>query len=399
MMLSVLTIPLLFITSLISMNAVTTNKAYLGDTEVTKMYQGTELKYTKSNPWTLVMIPDTQKLFGETCIANGNPDGEEIFRQMGEYIADQKTVRNIKQVMHVGDVVNNGGGASQYAMAAAGIDEILDAEIPLTICPGNWDYASGAQSSTRGLSGFNSFFPLSTISGESWFGGSYDSGSENTYTIQTIEGEKWMFLSVEFYPRTEVMTWMNNVIASEAPDYCVVATHAYLAAGAWVNPPVAVETFWDGILLYDGHQYGPNAYGSAFTTDGQDLYDTVISQNDCIILVISGHVLDGRYDPNDLISGTNNSVAHSGRQFTHANGNVCTEIVYNHQNDSTQACNYGNGNNGTTPTLHFFEVNPANKTITVTGYDPVQDVDPATLGNYPTLRPDWEGRHNVTFNY
>jgi hypothetical protein len=368
----------------------------VGDKNVLKMYQGANQRFAAGTPWTLVMIPDTQKIFAESCIVNNSdPDGEEIFRQMGAYIAAQKTARNIKQIMHVGDVVNNSGSSAQFALVEAGRDAIIASDIPYTYTAGNHDYAGDALSG-RDLTNFNSFFPLSSISGKSWYGGAYDSGSENVYTIQTIDNKKWMFLSVEFYPRTEVMTWMNSVIASEEPDFCVVATHAYLMPDR--PDPLPPESFWDGRLLQDGDQYGPNAYSSSFTTSGQDLYDDVISQNDCIVLVLCGHVLDPRHSPNDEEPGTNlGSVAHSGLQFTHANGNKCTAIVYNHQNDGIPPCN--DNRQGTTPALHFFEINTTNRTVNLTAYDPVFDVDIATLGNYPTGRPDWEARHNVTFTY
>lgn len=378
-----------------------TKKYKVGNKNVQKIYQGSTQRYAAGTPWTLVMVPDTQFLLttggmGTCPVANG---GAEIVRQMFQYVADQKDIRNIKQLVHVGDVIAGGGSSTDFAKMVTARAEILAVDIPHTFTDGNHDEASHAQGSTRNLTAFNTAFPLSSYSNKSWFGGAYASGSENMYTIQTISGEKWMFLTVEFFPRIAVMNWMNSVIASEAPDFCVVTTHAYLAPADWVNPPSPTETFWDGKLIEATYKYGPNVYGSAYTTSGEDLYNNVISQNDCIILVLCGHVLDGRHDPTDLLGGTNNNVAHSGLQFTHANGNICTQIVYNHQNDSILACPLTEGRQGTSAALHFFEVNPATRTITATGYDPYHDVDMATLGSYPTLRPDWAGRHNVTFNY
>jgi len=309
---------------------------------------------------------------------------------MGEYVANQKTARNIKMVMHVGDIINGSGSSSQFALAEAGRDELSNSGIPYTFAPGNWDYAGGAQTATRGLTGYNNYFPASSYNTKDWFGGAYETGkSENIYFIQTINGQKWMFLSVEFYPRTAVFTWMNDVIASEDPDFTVVTTHSYLDRGERDLP---TEDFWDGRLIESDFQYGPDSYGSAFTTSGEDMYNSVISQNDSIILVLNGHVLDGRNDdlePN--YPGTNNGVvAHSGKQFTHSNGNICSQIVYNHQEDLIPGC-ITNDQNGTAAALHFFEIDPNLRQITVTGYDPVHAVDMADLGDYPTSRPDWSG--------
>ena len=370
----------------------------VGDKNVLKMYQGANQRFAAGTPWTLVMIPDTQYFIhnqgiGVCPAANG---GELILPAMCQYIADQKDAKNIKFVQHIGDICGS-PTTTQFGYAATSRQAITTAGIPNMWAPGNHDYEDHALGSSRNLSTYRTYLPLSSYSSEDWFGGSFDGNPENIYTVQTIEGEKWLFFSVEFYPRSEVMTWMNNTIASEAPDFCVVSTHAYVAPSAWQDP-LPAETFWDGVLINSAHQYGPNVYGSAFTTSGEDLYNTVISQNDCIVLVLCGHVLDGRHDSTESWGGTNNGVvAHSGKQFTHANGNVCTQIVYNHQNDSILACN--DGKQGSSPTLHFFEVNPTNRTIHAYGYDPYHDVYSADLGTYPTLLPDWSSRHDLTFNY
>lgn len=350
--------------------------------------------WNPSDVWTLAVIPDTQRLFDDSCIVTNG--GAQHFTDMCQYISDQKDSKNIKAVLHLGDVVQINGNATHFASAGAGRDIIDAMNIPYLFGIGNWDYNDGGQGSSRNSTNFNNFFQLSLISGESWFVDNYETGkSENCAVTMTHDGVTWLIFNVEFYPRTGVMDWVKNTVSSQNPDFVIIQTHSYIDADPTIPNP---ESFWDGIHIIDGAEYGPDSYGSAYTTSGVAMWNDMVSQIEECVLVVSGHILDIRHSLSSNPTGTNNGgVVHSGKQDTHSGGTICTQIAMNHQNDTIPACN--NTGNASACTIHFFEFDQTNRQITKYSYDPVYTQDPSSFGNFPTSNPDWDGRQSLTFNY
>lgn len=411
-----------------------------------------------TNVWTMAVIPDTQKLVRERtahCVSHWNT--------LMQYLVDNKTAKNIQICSHLGDVCDQVVISTEWARAASGVNIALNGDLPMIWCVGNHDYDSNPDgSASRAITYMGTYVPYATYSAKSWFGASTwpANSMRNTYAVKTIAGQKWLFFSLEFFPRSEAISWANGVITAEAPDFITVSTHGYLRA--------------DGELMGWSDVHGPGAYGlcntegSTVCHSGVALWNNFISQHQEIVLVFSGHTY-----PTTTCSGaelpagggTNNeAAAHNIKTSVHGNGNICTQIVCNFQNsycykepwvlgksyvqwtgqntpvlDETQTLctsrlapghtymyaaksnhvstaetepevganwtsywtKYTTGTCGMSANICFFEIDPDRRTITRYDYNPVIGVSPQNypFDNYPTKQPDWHGRHSFTFKY
>jgi len=112
---------------------------------------------------------------------------------------------------------------------------------------------------------FNKTFPLTGMGN---VGGAYTAGKDDNYwTTFTANNTKWLVLTLELWPRTEVVTWAKNVVATHPDHNVIIQTHHYL------NGDASISTSNGG--------YGNNS--------PKYLYDNLISKYPNIKLVFSGH--------------------------------------------------------------------------------------------------------------
>lgn len=241
--------------------------------------------------FTVAVIPDTQQEVA------GNPQTGR-FATRTRWLVDNKDSLNLKFVAHTGDIVNWGWlEQSQFDVATASMQR-LDGNVPYTIAPGNHDTRAvgtggGAYVSQNGgqdcidrfgvalcktgllvrrTEEFNTAFPLSNMQN---VGGAFEANkSDNVWSTFSAGGKQWLMLSLEMWPRSEVVTWANSVVSSHPNHNVLVSTHYFLDAGGAIS--------------------SDNGYGSgldpATTNSAQYLYDNLIRQHANIRFVFSGHV-------------------------------------------------------------------------------------------------------------
>jgi hypothetical protein len=116
--------------------------------------------------FTLIAIPDPQ------YYASTYPS---IYNAQMNWVVNNKTSRNIKYAMSLGDNVNTASNISEWTTATAAWDILTAGNVPYGLIPGNHD---GAPS---GTGNFNTYFD-SRISGQTTYGGRYGTGDyDNTY--------------------------------------------------------------------------------------------------------------------------------------------------------------------------------------------------------------------------
>ena len=242
-----------------------------GDQQDDQQGQQSQQQPTADTKFTIAIIPDTQQEVVITHAING-----KYFKNRTEWLADNKENLDLRFVIHTGDVVNWGNeDESQFEIAAEAMQVLDNAKIPSALCLGNHDTAAvgvggsaadpaNTRTRLRDTTAFNKYFPVSNYPGINVF----EAGKiDNAYQCFEAGGCKWMVLSLELWPRTEVIDWACEVIENH-PDYNVmVATHSYLTG--------------DG-KIYAGSDYGHNS--------PQTMYDNMISQYENVKFVFSGHV-------------------------------------------------------------------------------------------------------------
>lgn len=216
--------------------------------------------------FSFIIIPDTQ----DVCSMN-----PKKLKKMAKVITSNMEKWNIKKVLHVGDLVNNGADKEiQWKNHDKAFSLIEKANIPCLIAIGNHDY-DNILNINRNAEMFNKY--TNKYENKSWFGGFYEENkAENMYTMLTIYGIKFLFLSLEFGPRNEVLEWANEILEKYNDHFVIVVTHSYLYLDARRTRPES--------------RHNPKNYrGVIEANDGEDMWDKCIKKHKNIIAVFSGH--------------------------------------------------------------------------------------------------------------
>jgi len=232
------------------------------------------------NYYTFLPIPDTQYLAasGMDCLWGCGTywrSGYNIYPPMlPNWILANKDTENIKAVLSMGDLQSCGscnyqGGAVTQWTTAASLYNPLRNQIPIVSSTiGNHDYDSGdnityapydlVTNLRTELTRYNAAFPYSLWSTQGAFGGGFQPGQmENVYYRYNINGIYYLVFSLEFFPRDEVLVWVDNIISLHPNDTTIITTHAYLRPvplrlngiqyGPVVNQNTAVD-MWEKVL-------------------------------------------------------------------------------------------------------------------------------------------------------
>ncbi|QDU89078.1 Calcineurin-like phosphoesterase [Pirellulimonas nuda] len=286
--------------------------------------------------WTLAVLPDTQ------VYAESYP---QHFDAQTNWIVDNQDSRNIRFVLHEGDVTNR-NTAVQWDNAKRSLS-ILDGQVPYAVAPGNHDYGPGGNAADRD-SHFNKpgyFGPESPYATQPNVGGFFQPGkTDNSFHTFEAGGKDWLVLALEFGPRDTVIDWANQVV-SQHPDHLVMLlTHAYMYFD---------ETIYDWDAKGPAQSWNPHAYGVASqpgetVNDGQDLWEKLVSKHKNFRITFNGHVLgDG-----------------AGYQSSKGDhGNVVHQMLANYQFKSQ----------GGMGDMRLLEFRDDGETVVVRTYSPVLD--------------------------
>ncbi|HWG87402.1 MAG TPA: metallophosphoesterase, partial [Candidatus Acidoferrales bacterium] len=274
----------------------------------------------KAQDFSIVVLPDTQ---------NEAQFFPQVMNSQTNWIAANRDGLNIQMVLGVGDIVNDGAQTAQQQNADAAIRILDNAGIPYMLAIGNHDY-DGAAPKTRSVTGFNQWFGPARYSGKAYYKGSYPSGSnENFYGILTINGKQYLFLVLEFRPRSAALDWAESILSANPDKEAIVVTHSYLRTVG-----LREDTC-------DTQDMGP---GNA---NGQEMWQRLRKHSN-VIMVLNGHFTGG-------------SVSH--REDVGDNGNLVNQIFADMQD-------FPNGGDGWLEILTF---HPASNTISVQTYSPFLD--------------------------
>jgi len=200
--------------------------------------------------FSVIVLPDTQGY------SEKNPG---IFLSQTEWIRNSREKLNVELVVHLGDVVENPGSQAEWKRARGAIRVLDKASIPTLIAFGNHDYTNLGSDRTSNL--FNKYLPLSRYEDIDLYGGTFSEESADNVFMEFEVGEsKYLFLTVEYRPRSDVLGWANRVL-EDHPDYrAVVIAHSYI---------------W------------PNGYR---TSNGERIWDELVRKHKNVKIVLCGHV-------------------------------------------------------------------------------------------------------------
>jgi hypothetical protein len=226
--------------------------------------------------FTIVTLPDIQNM-----TESDTYELTSYLSTMANWIVASKSLANIVAVISEGDIANSATTA-YYNTALPFFNTIAAAGIPYTVAIGNHDYDGASSGSlTEGKSSvtWDSYFGPSLFAGKSWYGSSsFPTGSNrNSYITFTVAGQQYLILNLEFFPYTDAIAWAQGVVSANPNAIVIVQTHGYM------NP--------DGSLSEWGGNGPPSTWGLTTSNagDGVELWNTFLSVNPNIVLVVCGH--------------------------------------------------------------------------------------------------------------
>ena len=258
----------------------------------------------------------------------------DVFRKQTEWIVENVDERNIKFVIHLGDLVQHNENMTQWNTAKKSMS-LLNEKIPYLISPGNHDVTINAETGIFDYSTLNEHFPLQEFEMEEWYGGNYPGESiQNNYGFFSDKDHNFLAMGLEFCPRDDVLDWANEILASNEEKEIILFTHQYLLSD---------KTRGDRKDLANCQTFNKCEDGKC--NNGEGIWEKLVSKHENITLVLSAHLIRP-------------SVA---LKTDCINGNLIHQTVQNYQDAEDEGW------------LRIYEFRPLDKRIDVKTYSPHLD--------------------------
>src|SRR5262249_32424331 len=174
----------------------------------------------RGQDFSIVVLPDTQ---------NEAQFFPQVMNSQTKWIVDNAQARNIQMVLGVGDIVNDGADNAQQQNADAAIRLLDNAGIPYMLAIGNHDYNGFNPKVSRDATGFNQWFGPARYAGKPFYKGNFPSGSnENFFGELTIGGQTYLFLVLEFRPRSSSLDWAESILSAHPDEEAIIVVHSFL---------------------------------------------------------------------------------------------------------------------------------------------------------------------------
>jgi len=268
--------------------------------------------------FSVVVFPDPQ---------NETQFHPQVLNSQTQWIVNNQKALNIQMVLSEGDNINDGASTAQLQNLDAAFRLLDNAGIPYLLAIGNHDYNGFSPKTSRNLNGFNQWFGPSRFEGKAFFKGNFPTGSNaNSYGVLTINGQQYLFITLEYRPTSASMDWVESVLAANPDKEAIIVDHSFVLKNN------KREDACD-----DQDMPASNATGQAVWMR--------LRKYKNVIMFLSGHFTGG-------------SGAH--RADLGDNGNLVNQMFADYQD-------FANGGNGWLRILTF---HPVNNSISVQTYSP-----------------------------
>lgn len=188
----------------------------------------------RAAPFRIIVIPDTQW---------ASQKWPELPRRMTEWIVANRDQQNIRYVLQVGDLVQEGGSEPEWRNIDAAF-RVLDGKLPYIVAVGNHDYDRIQPPRSTVL--FNRFFPVERFRKMPGFGGNFPADrNDNSFHTFAAGGKKWLILSLNFAPSNQEIAWGNEVVRTHPDHQIILLTHSYLTH---TERDVAGKILWEQLV-------------------------------------------------------------------------------------------------------------------------------------------------------
>lgn len=188
-------------------------------------------------------------------------DLNHIYMDIHNYMVSEYNAGNLAYVINTGDIVDDpptytSTAPAQWRLADEAFAILDDAGVPYGIVTGNHDV--GDYPLNR-YEHYDRYFSEDRYADKAWFGGTEDDNRCH-YDLITVGNVDLLVMYIGFGIEAEVIDWANEVLAMYPHRSAIICTHQYLS-------PLTLD-----------HK------GRA-----DILHDSVVSQNENVVMVLSGH--------------------------------------------------------------------------------------------------------------
>lgn len=242
-----------------------------------------------------------------------------IFEQQMDWILANREQRNLKYVIHTGDIVN-AFQEYQWTLADRYLGKLDSAKMPYGVLAGNHDVKFTENDYTL----YYKYFGEHRFYDKPWYGESY-SNNRGHYDLINVYGYEFMIVYIGWTIEQAGIDWMNRVISANPSKMVILATHDYLGTGGQRS------------------------------LEGDKLFQEVVVKHSNIRLVLSGHYHGAarRYDDID-----DDGDGHPDRRVF--------QVLHDYQGLPNTASNYEGGNGF----LRLMEFDPQTEQLTFKTYSP-----------------------------
>jgi hypothetical protein len=289
--------------------------------------------------FTIIALPDTQFY---------SRDLSPIFSAQTQWIVNNKALRNIVYVAHLGDCVESGNSfTAQWDHADEAMSLIENPNttgllhgIPYGVAVGNHDQSPNASPDGNSTQLYNTYFGTSRFSGRNYYGGHFGSNNDNHFSLFSAGGMDFIVVYLEFDSgaNPSVLAWADELLKTHVDRRAIIVSHYITEAG---NP-------------------------APFGVQGQAIYET-LKGNANLFLMLAGHRPE------------------EGRRTDILNGNTVHTLMSDYQGRA-------NGGDGW---LRILEFSPANNQIRVRTYSPTLNQFETDANSQFTLTYDMTPTSNV----
>ena len=182
----------------------------------------------------------------------------------------QDSFNNVLCVLHVGDITNynSKGEWERFQQYAQPFSEL----IPFITVTGNHDYTrTGNTIESRSSTKVSDYADSPSL--ESRIVARFDETIENIIVQNTIWGERYDIIALEFGPREEVVEWTSNYVKNHPQTKYILLTHEWLSEA--------------------GKRISANSFARMFRNTSfsspEQIWENLVYPNDNIVCTICGH--------------------------------------------------------------------------------------------------------------
>jgi len=230
-----------------------------------------------SDEFSIVVLPDTQYYTSEK-----NGGKKEMFSSQTEWIAKNAAKENIKYVIHLGDISDNGEMFPVQWENASRSMYILEKPqpgypqgIPYGMAVGNHDQTKSQYPLSGKTDQYNKYFGIEHFRNKKWYGGHYRDNNDSHYDLFEAGGYQFITLFLEYDSYDEdiegLNRWASSILEKYQDRKAILVSHS---------------------IIHFNKTTGTNKKGfPKFSKQGQRVFDRLKSYPN-VFLTLSGHVGD-----------------------------------------------------------------------------------------------------------